>query len=277
MNRIDTLFADARRRGQTAFVPFLTAGDPNLETTVALAQAVLTRAERLEVPVALEIGFPYSDPIADGAVIQESYTRALAGKIRVAEIFGAVKRLRQKTAAPLLAMVSYSLVYRRRCAEFLRQAQEAGFDGAIIPDLPVEEAAEAQDYGRDHDFKIIELIAPTTPPERAGRIVETSSGFIYFISVVGITGERDRLPVDLTQRIAALRQRTRLPICVGFGIGRPEHVSLLKGAADGVIVGSAIVRRLKDLSPSDPAAIDRLADFVATLMAPLTSGNPATG
>lgn len=273
MNRIDLRFDEARRRGQTAFVPFLTAGDPDLETTIALAQAVLARAERLDVPIALEIGFPYSDPIADGSAIQESYTRALADKIRIAEIFGAIKKLRQKTTAPLLAMVSYSLVFRRRSTEFLRQAQEAGFDGAIIPDLPVEEADEVQDYGRDHDFKIVELIAPTTPPERARRIAETSSGFIYFISVVGITGERDRLPADLTQRIAALRERTRLPICVGFGIGRPEQVALLKGAADGVIVGSAIVRRLKGLSPSDPAAIGQLADFVATLMAPLASAN----
>lgn len=269
MNRIDRLFEETRRDDATAFIPFLTAGDPDLNATVALAKSILEAGKRAGIPLLLEIGFPYTDPIADGATIQASYTRALARGVKVDEIFEASTELRRSTDAPLVAMVSYSLVFRASGDRFLERAQRAGFDGAIIPDLPVEEADAVRRWGDEHDFKIIQLIAPTTPPERAEKIVASCTGFVYFISVTGITGERRELPPELPSRVAALRGKTDLPVCIGFGISQPEQVETLRSVADGVIVGSAIVRRLADLAPNDPASVSAIADFVATLMAPL--------
>ena len=250
-------------------MPFLTAGDPNLEATAAVVRALIERAQRHDVPLLFEIGFPYSDPIADGATIQASYTRALDRGVRIADVFSLVTDLRRETEVPLVAMVSYSLVFKNGIDSFLGRAQAAGFDGAIIPDLPIEEASDVQSLASTRDFKIVQLIAPTTPDERALRIAQASTGFIYYISVAGITGERERLPEELPQRVAWLRKQTDLPVCIGFGISRPEHVAMLRPVADGVIVGSALVRRLAGLDATDPAAIAGIADFVSTLLAPL--------
>lgn len=262
MNRIDAVFAKSRPKGNV-FIPFLTAGDPDIGTTVKLARELIRVGESLGVPMLLEIGFPYSDPIADGAVIQASYTRALAKKIKIAQILDAVRELRKETESPLAAMVSYSLVHRNGGERFLELAQSAGIDGAIIPDLPVEEARALHGFSREKDFKIIQLIAPTTPGERAKEIARTSSGFVYLVSVTGITGERDKLPVELPERVKAVRRETDLPVCVGFGIGKPEHVEVLKGVSDGVIVGSAIVRKL------EREGVKEIGEFVRGLMQPL--------
>lgn len=270
MNRIDALFAEARKNQQTVFIPFLTAGDPNLAATVTLAQRIFQVAAEVGVPLLLELGFPYSDPIADGATIQTSYTRALAHGIKVAEIFAAAKSLRAGTETPIVAMVSYSLVFRKGPMEFLAQAREAGFDGAIVPDLPVEEAAELHALANGMDFKLIQLVAPTTPPERALEILRTTTGFVYCVSVTGITGERKELPPELSERISWLRENTRLPVAVGFGVSRPEQVKSLARDADGVIVGSAIVGKLANLT-GKADEINGIAKFVGTLLEPLSS------
>jgi tryptophan synthase alpha chain len=144
-------------------------------------------------------------------------------------------------------MVSYSLVYRRGPAAFLDRAQRAGFSGAIVPDLPVEEAEPLLKAAKQRDFKLIQLITPTTPRERAIRIAQQSTGFIYYVSVTGITGARDQLPAELGDQLKWLRGQTDLPICVGFGISKPEHARMLRDLADGIIVGSAIVRQLEEI------------------------------
>jgi tryptophan synthase alpha chain len=241
MNPIDTLFQHLRARGRKAFLPFVTAGDPDLETTAQVINQLARRGASL-----IEVGFPYSDPLADGPVIQASYTRALDRGVRVDQIFDCVRRIARSPgfATPLVGMLAYSLVHRRGPAAFLNQAREAGLSGAIIPDLPIEEADELAQLAADLDFKLIHLVTPTTPRERAVRIARLSTGFLYYVSVTGITGERDRLPEHLVAEIAWLRGQTTLPICVGFGISKPEHVRLLREVADGVIVGSAIVRLL---------------------------------
>lgn len=270
MNRVDEMFQRARREGRTAFIPFLTAGDPDPQTTVALVKHIAACAAERSVPLLVELGFPYSDPIADGATIQTSYTRALAGGVRIEGIFGAVKELRRSVEIPLVAMVSYSLVFRGGTKAFLQRAKNAGLDGAIIPDLPVEESDEVHRMGRELDFRVIQLVAPTTPPERARRILAASSGFVYCVSLTGITGERASLPADLAGRIDWLRAQTQLPIAVGFGISEPDHVRQLAGKADAVIVGSAIVRHLGELVPGRPGAnLDSLIAFVAGLLDPL--------
>jgi tryptophan synthase alpha chain len=240
MNPIDAVFRKLRAEGRKAFIPFVTAGDPDMRTTLRLIDELSRRGASL-----IEVGFPYSDPIADGSVIQASYTRALDRGIRIDDIFVAVENLRNRSV-PLVAMVSYSLVHHRGPARFVRDAQAAGFNGAIVPDLPVDEAGELAQLAAAADFTLTLLVTPATPPERARRIAQLSTGFLYCVSVVGITGERQALPAAVTDQLGWLRTQTDLPLCVGFGISQPEHVRLLRESADGVIVGSALVRRLAE-------------------------------
>jgi tryptophan synthase alpha chain len=239
MNPIDALFQRLRAQGRKAFIPFLTAGDPDLATTLHLARMLADRGADL-----LEIGFPYSDPIADGPVIQASYTRALEHGVRVEDIFDAIGKLSVRDM-PLIAMVSYSLLHRRGPEAFLERATAAGFSGAIVPDLPLEESEALSRLAAQRDFKLIHLVTPTTPRQRAYAIAQRSTGFLYCVSVTGITGERDQLPPELLEQLAWLRRQTTLPLCVGFGVSRPEHVHMLREVADGVIVGSALVRHLE--------------------------------
>jgi tryptophan synthase alpha chain len=239
MSAIDQLFAKLRQSQQKAFLPFITAGDPNMDFT----QKVLQRLDQLGCSMA-EVGVPYSDPIADGPVIQASYQRALNKKIKLDQIFESVGQIAPSLKMPLVSMVSYAIIHRIGHAKYIQQAKQAGFSGAIVPDLLVEESDELAKLCREHDFSLIQLVTPTTPQERAIKIAERSSGFIYFVSVTGITGERTELPAGLVDRVAWLRERTPLPICIGFGISRPEHVKLLAPVADGLIVGSALVRQM---------------------------------
>ena len=260
MNPIDQLFSRLKAERRKAFIPFITAGDPDLDATVKLVREAARCGASL-----IEIGFPYSDPIADGSVIQASYTRALNNGLTVDAIFGAMRAL-NGIGGPLVAMVSYSLVHHRGPERFITDARGAGFSGAIVPDLPVEEAEELAKIAAKHEFKLILLVTPTTPRERAQKIAKLSTGFLYCVSVVGITGERSQLPPDVLEQLRWLRTQTALPLCVGFGISTPEHVRTLRDSADGVIVGSALVRRLEQKKPMDEivrdvgALVQELAD-----------------
>jgi tryptophan synthase alpha chain len=245
MNLIDALFQKLRAEGRKAFIPFVTAGDPDLGASARLLEELARRGASL-----IEIGFPYSDPIADGPVVQASYTRALKKGVRIDSVFGCIRELvgrmpvgEQKT--PLVAMISYTLVHRRGPEAFLAEAQTAGLSGVIVPDLPLEESGELSRLAAARQLKLIQLVTPTTPRDRAVRIARSSTGFLYCVSVAGITGERDRLPDELLDQLRWLRGQTDLPICVGFGISKPEHVQMLRDVADGIIVGSALVRPLE--------------------------------
>lgn len=262
MNPIDHLFTRLKADRQKAFIPFITAGDPDLDATAKLVREIARRGASL-----IEIGFPYSDPIADGSVIQASYTRALGKGLTIDAILGAMRTLNVKT--PLVGMVSYSLVHHRGPERFIADAKAAGFSGAIVPDLPVDEAQELAKLAAKHDFKLILLVTPTTPRERATRIAQLSTGFLYCVSVVGITGERSVLPPDLLEQLRWLRTQTTLPMCVGFGISTPEHVRTLRESADGVIVGSALVRKLEANRPIDEI-VNEVGDLVQELSAALT-------
>jgi tryptophan synthase alpha chain len=263
MNPIDSVFARLRAEKRTAFMPFLSAGDPDLGTTAALVRELAGRGASL-----IEVGFPYSDPIADGPVIQASYTRALQKGVRVGDIFRYVRDL-SPLGVPLVGMVSYAIVHRRSPEAFLTQAQEAGFSGAIVPDLPVEEADGVARLAAERDFKLIHLVTPTTPRERAVQIARLSTGFLYVVSTTGITGERDRLPEELIGHLSWLRQQTALPLCVGFGISTPEQVRLLRGVADGVLVGSAIVRRIEQAPGGEVVReVGELAQSLAAALNP---------
>lgn len=269
MSAIDDCFAKLRREGRKAFLPFVTAGDPSLEMTAKVLQVLEASGAAMA-----EVGIPYSDPIADGPVIQASYTRALDAGVKLRDIFETIESVSPTLSMPLVSMVSYSIIERVGAESYLQRAQQAGFAGAIVPDLLVEEADSLRALCRSRDFSLIHLVTPTTPTERMLRIAESSTGFIYFVSVTGITGERSELPPGLLDKVAWLRERTELPICIGFGISKVEHVRLLAPVADGLIVGSAIVRRMADAI--DPqSGLDGVAELARELVEALET-QPAT-
>jgi tryptophan synthase alpha chain len=265
---IDETFSRLKASGRMAFMPFVTAGDPDLATTQKVLLELAARGVDL-----IEIGFPYSDPIADGPVIQASYTRALAKHLHVGDIFAAVKALPRSPAhplPPLVAMVAYAIIFRIGPEEFVQQAQVAGFAGLIVPDLPADEASDMAALSRASGLNLIQLIAPTTTAERTKRILETASGFIYCISVAGTTGVRDQLPGELREQLKWLKTQTQLPLAVGFGISRPEQVESLRGLADGVIVGSAIVRQVAAIAEqhvSVDAALQNVGKLAGEMVA----------
>ncbi len=263
MSAIDTLFSNLRASGRKAFMPFVTAGDPDLDFTADVLRQLVQRGSSI-----CELGIPYSDPIADGPVIQASYTRALDQKIKLSGILQMLAGLTPTLSAPVVTMASYSIVYRHGLEEYVAQAKAAGAAGAIVPDLPADESAELAKICRREDFSLIQLITPTTPRDRARRIAERTTGFIYYVSVAGITGERQELPPELVDSVSWLREQTDLPICIGFGISRPEHVRMLAPVSDGLIVGSAIVRRVAEASSKPRAEVlAEIGDYVAELMA----------
>ncbi len=261
MSAVDQQFARLRSEGKKAFIPFVTAGDPDLNVTIeALKQLSQSGA------AIAEVGFPYSDPIADGPVIQASYTRALEAGITISKIFEAIGSVSAELKMPLVAMVSYSIIDRIGADKFIDQAIAAGFSGAIVPDLLVEEAADLRERCLAKDFSLIHLVTPTTPDHRMIEIAKSSTGFIYFVSVTGITGERNELPAGLTDKVKWLREQTDTPVCIGFGISKPEHVQKLGPVADGIIVGSAVVRRLAEGGKDALASVDALAkELIAEL------------
>lgn len=267
MAPIDSLFARLRSAKRTAFMPFVTAGDPDMAFTRAVLDELARRGAHL-----CEVGIPYSDPIADGPVIQESYTRALASGFRLSGAMEMLGEAAHCLEVPLVTMVSYAIIHRHGVNEFVDETRAAGLAGIIVPDLPVDEADRLADRCRRREVSLIQLVTPTTARDRALRIAETSTGFLYFVSVTGITGERQELPSELVDNIGWLRSRTHLPVCVGFGISTPEHVRKLSPIADGIIVGSAVVRRIACVSqrPAD-VVLREVGDYVATLIDALDS------
>jgi tryptophan synthase alpha chain len=256
-------FAVLRAKRQIALMPFVPAGYPDLETTALVLPALEAGGADL-----IEVGFPFSDPIADGPVIQEAFTKALARKLKLADVFATIATVRPRVSVPMLAMVSFSIVHRYGLQRFAESCTQAGFDGVIIPDLPPPDAQAACDTIRQSGLDTILLVAPTTTPQRRQAIADLSSGFVYYLSVSGTTGERDQLPPDLRGNIQALKAVTDRPVCVGFGISKPQHVAQLRGLADGAIVGSAVVRRMAENEAAGPRAIaDSVESYCRDLLA----------
>src|SRR3954452_6054754 len=262
---IDALFRKLRTEGRKALMPFITAGDPDLNFSAALLRELVARGASL-----CELGIPYSDPIADGPVIQASYTRALANKIKLAQILEMLAGIAPDTSIPIVTMVSYAIIHRHGLERYVADAQRSGVAGVIVPDLLVEEAEKLSKICGAGDFSLVQLVTPTTPRDRALRIAERSTGFLYYVSVTGITGERSEIPQQLIENVGWLREQTPLPICIGFGISQPEHVKKLAPVADGLIVGSAIVRRVADAAQkSRTEVIKDIGNYLASLVAAL--------
>ena len=242
-------------------MPYVTAGDPDVATTAAMLQGIEQAGASI-----VEIGIPFSDPIADGPIIQASMTYALDHGVRVEAVLEAIAAVRPKLGLGIVAMVSYSIVHRLGPAGFVRRAKQAGFDGFIFPDLPLEESGAIRDAVAAEGMILSMLIAPTTPDDRAERIAKASSGFVYVISRAGITGERRELPPELPDRLRRLRGVTDLPMAVGFGVSGPDQVRQVVSVADAAIVGSAIMRRVAEHREAGREAVVReVASFTREL------------
>jgi len=251
-NRIDGVFDDLRRRGDKALMPYLTVGDPDLAGTEAILDVMQSSGAAI-----VELGVPFSDPIADGRVIEASMHHALQHGLRVDDVLKLVASGRDRWTMGLAAMLSFSIVHRRGPEAFAAAAAEAGVDGLIVPDLPVEEAQRVSEAVGKSGLRCSFLIAPSTPIDRAKRIAEASTGFVYLVARAGITGESERIADDLADRVEQLRGVTDLPIAVGFGVSNADHVRAVVACADAVIIGSAIMRRVAEHRDQGAEAVAR--------------------
>jgi len=260
MNRIDQRFEELGKKGHTAFIAYITAGDPTLEDTARLVAALESAGVDL-----IEFGVPFSDPLADGVVNQEAAQRALKHHVSLHDVVGLVKQLRQTTQIPLVLFTYCNPVFAYGLEAFADDAAEAGVDGVLCVDLPVEEAGEYKRLLDDRGIATIFLLAPTSTPGRVAKIAHASTGFVYYVSRTGVTGERDSIEASVKGMVAQIKQAAATPVAVGFGISTPGQASEVAGYADGVIVGSAIVRMVGELGASRemPAAVGA---FVKTLV-----------
>ena len=249
MTRIGERFARRKAEGRPAFVAFLTAGDPSLDRTVEAAAEL----DRGGADV-LELGVPFSDPLADGPVIQRASERALARGVTLPRVLEVVRRIRERSELPLLLFSYCNPLLRHGLPRLAREAKEAGVDGVLVTDLPPEEAGEWIGAARVADLDTVFLASPTSSPERLKRVAEASRGFVYAISRTGVTGERQALSEEARPLVARLRVLTAVPVALGFGLGTPEQVRDAAAVADGVVVGSALVRFLEEHPEGDLGA-----------------------
>jgi tryptophan synthase alpha chain len=256
VSRIAAVFGKLRSQHRSALIPFVVAGDPDLETSLKIVQALSSEGADL-----IELGVPFSDPIADGPVNQRAAQRALAAGVSLADILGLVRKARADVHQPIVLLSYYNPILQYGLTRFCGEAASAGVDGVIIPDLPPDESEELMAAARSSGLDVIFLLAPTSTSGRIDVVTERASGFIYCVSLTGVTGVRDRLPDDIRNLVHRIKARTQLPVCVGFGISTPEQAREVAEIADGVIVGSAIVALLE--SPSD--RVGRLSRFVQDL------------
>jgi tryptophan synthase alpha chain len=262
MDRIAQAFARTRREKRAAFVAYLCAGDPDFDTSLAACRAVLDAGADV-----LELGVPFSDPLADGLTNQLAAQRALDGGMTAARVFELVKRLREKSTVPIIFYTYYNLVFSNGVENYVRAAKEAGVDGLLTLDLPPEEADELLAACARHDLKTVFIVAPTTPASRLPRIGAAATGFIYYVSREGVTGVRDQVAANIPEAVARIRQHTSLPVAVGFGISTREQVRQVARVADGVVVGSALVNVIKDNLDNRAGLPARLRITAADLVA----------
>ncbi|OIO03721.1 tryptophan synthase subunit alpha [Candidatus Desantisbacteria bacterium CG02_land_8_20_14_3_00_49_13] len=267
MNRIEEKFRQLKRNGKKAFIPYITCGFPDLRTTEKLIPAM----EKAGADI-IELGVPFSDPIADGPVIQFSSQEALKKKVNLRKILKMVSGLRRRrTQVPVVLMGYYNSICAYGEKKFLRDAAKAGIDGLIIADLPADEGKAFSRQAAERGIDVIFLAAPTSGAQRLKKIARLSRGYVYYVSLTGVTGARKELPPGLREKIRSVCRLTSTPVCVGFGISKPGHIRSLEDAGDGIIVGSAIInimkknagRRRRDL-------VRKTAEFVGKLAGALT-------
>ena len=262
MNRIDKKFQELRDQGAKAFMPYLCAGDPTPELTSKLLLTLEEAGADL-----IELGVPFSDPIADGPTVQRASERALTHRISLQQILEMVATLRTQTDIPIALMTYYNPIFRMGEDVFCKAAQDAGVDGVIVPDLPPEQAQPLFEVAPNYNLATIFLAAPTSPPERMQLIASVSTGFIYCVSVTGVTGARATLSDEIAPMIAELRKHTDKPVSVGFGISTPEQATQVVQLADGAIVGSAIVNVIEEHINDESKLLNAVKEFASGLAA----------
>jgi tryptophan synthase alpha chain len=260
MNRIDKKFRELKRDKKKAFIIYITAGDPDLDATKKIVLAL----EDAGVDI-IELGIPFSDPLADGPVIQAASHRALQKKVTLKKIFALVHDLRKVTNIPIVFMTYYNPVLKYGVEKFVKSCKYNGVDGMIIPDLPFEEARGLIRCARREKVATIFLAAPTSTRRRMKDIVKNSTGFIYYISLTGVTGARRELPPEVASNVRIIKSMTRKPVAVGFGISAPVQARSIARIADGIIVGSAIVRIIADNQKNNDAIISKVSNFAKKL------------
>ncbi|HIK30232.1 MAG TPA: tryptophan synthase subunit alpha [Oscillatoriales cyanobacterium M59_W2019_021] len=259
MVSVSDCFAELRRQNRCALIPFITAGDPDLETTAKALQALDENGADI-----IELGVPYSDPLADGPAIQAAATRALEQGTRLDDVLEMVTRVSPGLRSPIVLFTYYNPILNRGIDRFLQQIAAAGVKGLVVPDLPLEEAQQLVDRAQQQGIEVVLLVAPTSSADRIASIAQQSRGFIYLVSVTGVTGVRDRVEFRVKDLLVQLREVTDKPIGVGFGISSPEHARQIRDwGADAVIVGSAFVKRLADGTPEQGLAA--IAEFCQSL------------
>lgn len=260
MSRIDDCFAALKERGEKAFIPFITAGDPTLDLT----EALVLELEKAGADI-VEFGVPFSDPLADGPVNQEAAQRALLNDVTLENILARVKSLRTRTQIPILLFTYFNPVLAYGIAKLAQDAKEAGVDGILCVDLPPEEADEYRASFHEAGLDTVFLLAPTSTDERVKLIAEASTGFLYYVSRTGVTGEQSSIESSVRPMVEKIKQHTDIPVAVGFGISNPDQVKEIAGYGDAVVVGSAIVRMIGELGDA-PDTPEKVGVFVKTLV-----------
>ncbi len=261
MDRITQTFAAARDKGRACFISYLCAGDPDFDTSYQACR----KLTELGVDV-LELGMPFSDPLADGNTNQLAAQRSLESGMNQAKVFELIRKIRAISEVPIVLYTYYNLVYSQGVEPYLKMAKDAGVDGLLTLDLPPEEAADVIESCRKIDLKNIFLVAPTTPPQRIEFISKFATGFIYYLSVEGVTGERVRLADNIKEAVTNIKKYTQLPVAVGLGISTADQVRDVASSADGVIVGSALVNCIAS-NPNEPELIlKRLSNKLSELL-----------
>ena len=261
MSRLEATFGRLKAEGGKALITYIMAGDPSLQET----EQLVVELERAGADV-IELGVPFSDPIADGPVIQQAADRALKGGTSLRRILASVAHVRSMTQIPIVLMAYYNTIHAFGAEDFCREAVKAGVDGLIVPDMPPDEAGPLQGPAREAGLNLIFLLAPTSTPTRRSLVAKQSEGFLYYVSLTGITGAQLRDVADVGDNVAKIRKRSRVPIAVGFGVATPEDAARVAAVADGVIVGSALVRRIHECA-QDPRMIEKVGVFVRSLKA----------
>ncbi|HEX5000759.1 MAG TPA: tryptophan synthase subunit alpha [Terriglobia bacterium] len=259
MTRIEKRFAQLKAEGRGAFIPYVTAGDPDLETTRKIVLALADAGADV-----IELGVPFSDPIADGPVIQRATERALRNHVRLRDVLRIGAEVRRESEVPLLLFSYTNPLLRYGLEKLAADAVASGFDGILATDLTVEESNEFRRIASDAGLNTVFLAAPTSSPERIRKIASVSTGFLYAVSRTGVTGERDELSADLSEFLDAVRLHTSTPIAVGFGISTPGHVRAVWKQAEGVVVGSAIVAEIEK-NTGQPDIADRIRALASWL------------
>jgi len=249
MSRISQAFATAKSQNRAAFIAYLCAGDPDFETSLAACHALIDAGVDI-----LELGVPFSDPLADGITNQLAAQRALESGMTASRVFELVRKIREKSQVPIVFYTYYNLVFSNGVEAYIKHAKEAGVDGMLTLDLPPEEANELSQASKKHGLDTVFIVAPTTPDERLSIIAKAATGFIYYVSREGVTGVRDQVATGIAEAVSRIKSVIKLPVAVGFGIANRGHVAEVAALADGVIVGSALVNVIKD-SLQDRASV----------------------